>query len=456
MNSHAEPTGGGVLAADNILDYMDQASFLGLRALGRGPQIQFTWIYDHPVDLDGLRRFQRNLGHGLLGRRIERSALPFGRHRWVTYSGPADLEIAAGERSRAEIMDWVDEQIEIPLDPETGPPWRMAVLPIAGGGAAVTLVVSHTICDGLGICLAIAEAAKGVTHDFGYPSPNTRSRKQARREDLREFVREIPKIGKALVAGIRLAAKNKDEVSKPAKTAALPVRRSSPGPFRVPMVVAYIDEPQWDGCAKKLGGSSNSLVAGIASRLGALTGRVDQQGKVKLTIPVSERIEGDTRGNALNVITLTINPATVTGSLAELRNGMKQELVALSQSHNDLLAPLPLTPLIPARLAGRLEALALGAGAPIGSSNGGQYDPYTNRPDGTDADFIFARQIDSGITAEVLDRLGGLLFVASGTTHGQVYLTITAWQAGGENSREQLASDVRTALSEFGLSGIVE
>jgi len=73
---------------DNTLAYIDQASFLGLRALGRGPLIQFTWVYDRPVDVEGLRRFHRNLGHGLLGRRVERSPLPFGRHRWVAFTGP--------------------------------------------------------------------------------------------------------------------------------------------------------------------------------------------------------------------------------------------------------------------------------------------------------------------------------------------------------------------------------
>jgi len=447
VNSHA--------AGDNTLDYMDQASFLGLRALGRGPQIQFTWIYDHPVDLDGLRRFHDNLGRGLLGRRIERSPLPFGRHRWVASPGPA-MEVAAGERPRDEVMNWIDDQIAIPLDPENGPAWRMAVQPLTGGGAAVTLVVSHTTCDGLGIVLAIADAAKGVTHDFGYPPPHSRPRGRALREDLRGFTREIPKIGKAIVAGARLASKNKDQAARPGKKANLPARRSTTGPLRVPMVVAYVDEGLWNERSKSLGGSSNSLVAGIAARLGALTGRVDAQGRAKLTIPVSERVEGDSRGNALNVITLDVDPAAVTGSLSDLRAGMKRELTALADSHNELLAPLPLTPLIPARVAGRLEALALGAGAPIGSSNGGQYDPWANRPDGTDADFIFARQIDSGITADVLDRLGGLLFVASGTVHGKVYLTITAWKAGGENSRDQLESDVRTALGEFGLSGIVE
>ena len=62
---------------DNTLAYIDQASFLGFRALGRGPVPQVLWIYEHPVNLDNLRQFHRNLGHGLLGRRIERSPVPF-------------------------------------------------------------------------------------------------------------------------------------------------------------------------------------------------------------------------------------------------------------------------------------------------------------------------------------------------------------------------------------------
>ncbi len=440
---------------DNTLDYMDQASFLGLRALGRGPQIQFTWIYDRPVDLEGLQRFRNNLGRGLLGRRIERSPLPFGRHRWVAWPGPA-MEIAHGERRRDEVMDWIDDQIAIPLDPEHGPAWRMAVQPLTDGGAAVTLVVSHTTCDGLGIVLAIADAAKGVTRDLGYPPPNSRPRGPALREDLRGFTRELPKIGKAIVAGIRLARSNKDQAPKSRAKTNLPARRSVSGPFRVPMVVVYVDETSWDERAEKLGGSSNSLVAGIAARLGALIGRVDGSGMAKLTIPVSERVENDSRGNALNVINLDVDPGAVTQSLSGLRAGMKSELVALADGHNALLAPLPLTPLIPARLAGRVEALALGAGAPIGSSNGGRYDPWANRPDGTDAAYIFARQIDSGITAEILDRNGGLLFVASGTVNGTVYLTITAWNAGTDNARGELESAVRQVIADFDLTAIVE
>ncbi|MGV0797208.1 hypothetical protein ABQF26_09600, partial [Mycolicibacterium elephantis] len=52
-------------AQDNQLTFMDQAGFQLLRATGRGQLMQMLWIYEHPVDYEGLRRFHRNFGYGL-------------------------------------------------------------------------------------------------------------------------------------------------------------------------------------------------------------------------------------------------------------------------------------------------------------------------------------------------------------------------------------------------------
>ncbi len=49
------------------------------------------------------------------------------------------------------------------------------------------------------------------------------------------------------------------------------------------------------------------------------------------------------------------------------------------------------------------------------------------------------RQVESRITAEILDRLGGMLFLASLQVNGKVSITVSAWQPDGPNSREQLA-----------------
>ncbi|EUA32898.1 hypothetical protein I553_9046 [Mycobacterium xenopi 4042] len=80
--------------------------FAGHRAAGINLVIQCVWIYEHPVDFDGLTRFHRNLGYGMLGRRIEVSPLPFGRPRWVLDREPSDIDIAQCARPRAEVGDW--------------------------------------------------------------------------------------------------------------------------------------------------------------------------------------------------------------------------------------------------------------------------------------------------------------------------------------------------------------
>src|ERR1700722_18613207 len=91
---------------DNRLAHMDQASFLALRALGHGALLQSIWVYNRPVNVDGLRRFHRGLGYGLLGRRVERSLLPFARARWVAYRGPEDIEIAETRQQRLDFIAW--------------------------------------------------------------------------------------------------------------------------------------------------------------------------------------------------------------------------------------------------------------------------------------------------------------------------------------------------------------
>ena len=115
------------------------------------------WVYEHAIDFDGVRRFNHNLGHGLLGRRIERSPL-FARHRWVSYRGPSDIDIEESARPPAELSDWIDERSQMTIDPEVGPGWHLGVLPLTDGTTAVSLVASHYLIDGLGLAVTVADA----------------------------------------------------------------------------------------------------------------------------------------------------------------------------------------------------------------------------------------------------------------------------------------------------------
>ena len=439
---------------DNTLDYTDQASFLGLRALGHGPVIQYTWIYSHDLDLGALRRFCRNLGSSILGRRIERSPLPFGRHRWIAWAGPPDVMVATAARPRGELTAWLDEQAALPIDPEFGPSWRLAVQPFTGGDTAVTLVVSHTVADGVGIAVSVTDAAKGVTRNLGYPDGRALTKRQVLLEDSRASVRALPEMARALSAAVRVARSN----SAPASSGRPEAAKSVEDPrevVTVPSVTAYLDARQWDECAESLGGTSNSLFLGLVARLCMRLDWIGADGTVTFSVPVSERTEGDTRGNALTAVRLIADPEQVTGDLRGVRAALKAALSTQADERNHLLGPLPLVPVLPKAVARRVESMVVG-GRLIGSSNLGLLDPAVNRPDGTEADY-FAVRMSERIDRAHLRRHDGVFFpVVAARVHGKLSISVGHTNGNGSTSTDQLFDAVRGALGDFGLTGLVE
>src|SRR5262245_2859693 len=239
--------------------------------------IQVTWSYGHAIDLDALRRFHHNLGHGLLGRRIERPALPVARHRWVVDRGPADIDIAECARPRDEVSDWIDERSQLPVDPESGPGWHLGVLPVEDGSTAISLVLSHNLIDGLGLALVIAEASLGMTRDLGYPPPLSRTRMRAVGQDARQTARDVPEVARALVTAVKLARKQaRERAEKDRSPASRPVavnRVDSDDVVLVPAITIYVDLEDWDARAEALGGASHTLAAAFAAKFGARIGR---------------------------------------------------------------------------------------------------------------------------------------------------------------------------------------
>ena len=439
---------------DNMLDYMDQASFLGLRALGHGPVIQLTWIYEHRVDLDALRRFQRNLGRGLLGRRVERSPLPFGRHRWLAWPGPTDLDVATSAVPRGAVHRWFDEQAALPIDPEHGPSWRLAVAPTVEGGAAVSLVLSHTVADGVGAALSVTDAANGAGRDLGYPASARPRKVAAALADSRQLIRDLPAMGRAVMALPRLARGRGDAISGSVRE----TRAEHRGPNRpvTPATITlYAECEQWDRRAAELGGTPTSLFIGLSCRLGGRLDWVGERGLVEISVPVNERTEGDTRGNALTQVSLTVDPNRVAHDLSGIRADLKAALADRGVARHDLLAPLPLVPLIPKAVARRLEGVIISTGV-IGSSNLGEFDPAVNRPDGTDADY-FAVRLAENLTLSDIRRSGGSFFpVVTGRVNGKIFVSIGYTNADNTTTREQVIERVQRTLDDFALTAHIE
>jgi hypothetical protein len=447
--------------SDDRLVFMDQGFFAGQRAAGLEEVMQVVWVYEHPIDFDGLRRVQRNLSHGLLGRLIERSPLPFGRHRWVSGPGPSDIDIAACARPRAELSDWADERSQLPVDPESGPGWHFGVLPLTDGSTAVTFVASHYVLDGIGCFLAIVEAILGNTLELGYPPPRSRTRSRAVVQDVRQAARDAPEVARALVALAKQARRRRREMSRsPAPLAATPAADGDDGPFVVPGVTIAIDLDHWDARAKALGGAGNTLAAALTAKLGERLGRRnDADGTVTLQVVMSDRTLGDTRAIAVSFARISVDPTSVTTDLRDTRAAIKKALNTLQETPDESAQLAPLTPLTPKRTWKQgVDSAFADPARPVIYSNLGDVGWDVSRLDGTHCDYAFARGTRQNVTRRWLERVGGHMQLLSFRLPplNKIFIHLLAYQPGAENTKPALRELAARTLAEFDLTGQID
>jgi hypothetical protein len=450
---------------DNRLALVDQGFFAGQRASGQNEVMQVVWLYEHPIDFDGLRRFHHDLGLGLLGRLIERSPLPFARHRWVLDRGPSDIDIAESARPRSELSDWADERSQLPADPERGPGWHLGVLPLTDGSTAVSLVASHYLLDGLGLIVALAEAMMGNARDLGYAQPRSRTRLRAMVQDVRQTAGEAPQVARAVVAAARLARKRAGRQHDPAARSLAPrfdTRRGYDGNTHVvvPGITIGINLNDWDARAKALGGTSNTLAAGLTARFAERMGRRhDGDGAVTVQLVISERTDGDSRAMAVSIARVKVDPARVTTDLRDVRATIKQALTARRETPDESLQLAALIPFTPKRAWKRgVEAALADPEYPVVCSNLGDVGSIVSRIDGTDCEFAYARGTKQDVTRQWLERTGGHMQLLSFRLPvcGKMSIHLLAYQPGAENTKPALRELAARTLAEFDLTGEID
>jgi hypothetical protein len=327
------------------------------------------------------------------------------------------------------------------------------VLPLDNGGAAVTLVASHCIVDGLGLATAIAEAVKGESRDFGYPQAHSRGRWRAASEDLADAVLALPAVIRALIATLLILLRLSPDTKAPA---ACPVPRDAAGDeeAELPAVTMQTDAALWDARARALSGSGNTLFIAFAARLAHRIGRVHPDGStVTVVLPVSERTADDDRANALTSIAVDVDCRAVADDMSRVRADVKSRLTALAQQPNEMLAALPLIPFTPRWLVRHTEGIAMATGqVPVGCSNLGSIDAVVGRVDGWDATEVSMRLAEQGITRRRIERTHGQLFCGTGMVNGSRFLTVVAYQPGAENTAASTRELARGALADLKLS----
>ena len=443
-------------AVGNQLTLWDEALVRANRATGRVQLIKCLWVYEHPVDMDAVRRFHRNFGYGMAGRRVERSPLPFGRYRWVSALGPAaPLHVNTDPLPREQISDWADQWAQVPIDPETGPGWQMAVQSFSDGVTAICLVGSHCLGDGVAALLAVGTAVAGANIDIGYPPPLSRRTGRAIAVDLRETIRGLPEIGRAARKAVKVLRAGGQEAAAAPKPQRPPVANPDELVI-VPAITTYVDLAEWDARAEALGGNGYSLLAAISAKLGERMGRRNPDGNVSLLIAISDRTsETDIRANAMTLVNAKVDPTDVTKDLSATRAILRTALKSAKDQPDEILELMPLTPLVPKRLVKKVADMMIASDdMPVVCSNMGDLPPMLTSVDGTEAEYTSFYGVDQATPRGELEHGDGQLVVVSGRISGKIIIGIVAYQSGAENTKARLRELAAETLAEFDLTGV--
>lgn len=443
---------------EHRLAFLDHTALELLRATGRTQLIQCVWVYEHPVDYEGLKRFHHNFYASLAGRLIERSPLWFGRPRWVNPDGPpTPIQMAEQSRPRDELFEWADELGNLPIDPERGPACYVAVQPFDDGSTGVSIVASHVIGDGVGGLMAVFEGVTGNIRNPGYDRPNSRPKLQAIRSDLRQAIRDLPLTARTAIKAAKMVRERRSDFAQArAEQLSVADRRH----VSVPSVAIYVDTADWDAKAEELGGNSYSLLAGFAARLGEHMGRKRaSDGAVTLLIAINLRETlDDDRALAMAFANATVDPTNVTKDLTEARNAVREARQKAKEEPDPTWELLALMPWLPTSAVKGIASLlfAYSEDLPVSCSNLGDLPPDLARIDGTTAEKVFVRALDTDVTVGDMQRSRGQLVVVSGRINGKISISVEGYQIDAENTKERLREIVSGTLGEFGLTGVID
>lgn len=434
---------------DHYVSYTDHALLLMLRGASHDAVMQVLWLYPEAADARGLSRFHRRLTRGPLGRRIESSPLPFGRPRWVA-GEPAPLVMDPAAIGIRSLYEWADRQVDLPLDPEHGPAWRLSATGMHGGATAVSLVISHCVADGTAALRALVAAIADDGAQPGHSWGDHRSGTAAVRADLRRLRSDLPEIRRALraLSGSVHSARGTGASPSPAEPPA------AAGTVHLPTASLLVDLAEWDESAAARSGNRAALATAVAVHLGDHFHR-ERSGRVTLLVPVSRRRDDNLDGNAVGLARIAVPVSTAVGDLTGMRDLLRSGIATARAEKDPLGDLLPLVPFIPRRAIGRLADRAFGftQDLPVSVSNMGVVPPDILRADGTPAQTLLFRGVDRHLPAEVLARRRGVLSVMVGAVGRTLSLTAVGCSPDGNTTGADLRRALGEAAADLGVTG---
>ncbi|MCM6774576.1 hypothetical protein NDR87_13415 [Nocardia sp. CDC159] len=424
------------------LDDIDCVSARSHAALGGTLAIQAVWRYERAVDVARLREFHAALCRGRLGRVVAPAMIAAAGDRWSARARFAPLEVAAEPIRRDELEQWIAERGRAELRTYGGPAWRLAAVGLDDGGSAVSLVVSHTLVDGRGLCAAITAAIAAEYCEFDYPSDEF-GPMRALWADLGAAAGKIGPIAQAVALGTRVALARRAEA------------RGGVGgdpEFRLPVVEVTVPAQLWHAAAQARNGTGTTLAAAVMADLATEIGRVDEQGHVRMMMPVSTRTDGDERANALGSIDFEFDGDTT--DLAPLRAQMKLKLAAVAGQPVPPLIPIAVA--LPRGLYGALARQSATDPTRTVCSHLGKLEPEILDIDGTPASSIAFGLANQSLNARaVVAARGGDLYGLFSEVAGQVTMRIKGFHPPALERADQLTDLLGRVLARYELTATV-
>lgn len=213
-----------------------------------------------------------------VGRRIVPPRFRGGRHRWKAIVERPPYEISEDTVADGdELTRWMNSHLGVRLDPEFDAGWAACSTYIDDGGTALLIVLHHLFGIAGGI-LGAFYGAEGVdptvnTTGLRFVPENHFSRADELRALRDRFV--LGTIGLVkLVASLPRLALGRLRKQSPDPSAPKPIK----GPRRLDptrgelsadrdCALAFVPATEWDGHARELGGSGNTLLAAVCINL---------------------------------------------------------------------------------------------------------------------------------------------------------------------------------------------
>ncbi|WP_040585681.1 hypothetical protein [Segniliparus rugosus] len=320
------------------------------RLLGVPSVLTMGWYFEAAIDPPALFGMYDRLMRGPLNRVVERARIPGARDRWAQSPSAGAMFYSAEPIKPERVFDWFEEQWGAPLDLRRGPVWRLTATAVEDGHTVVLLLVHHAVADGHGAGNAWAAAAEGkvvceLADDGGLVA------------DLADSLRQwrAASVGAGKLVRSRWRQKAEGSPASPADdrqvtTAGDLDHEPAPSPTFLPRR-AYLEfaPDEFRQAAAERGGTVNSLLMGIGARLLVASGVIPDGRTVEVSQRVSERAEGDYRGNVTSGASLLVDAGpSLYEDLRPIRAASKEALQnRVTGEHNFAELDSPLIQALP-------------------------------------------------------------------------------------------------------------